>query len=166
MAFKEVSRVEIKEIIRRWQDGASIRAVARATGLSRTTAQKYIQAAEASGVSRGGPPPEEDQLLTLVRMNIAGPRQAAIPTQELLAPWSDRVERWVQEDRMQLTRVQELLGQQGCAVSYTSLRRFVARQGLSRNKRSTVRVSDTAPGEAAEMDFGRLGLIWDNGQWP
>ncbi|MFA4836791.1 MAG: IS21 family transposase [Dehalococcoidia bacterium] len=161
MAFKEVTRVEIKEIIRRWQDGSSIRAVARATGLSRTTAQKYIQAAEACGLSRGGPPPTEDQLLILVRMNIAGPRQVAIPTQGILAPWSDRIERWVQEDRMQLTRVHELLGQQGCAVSYTSLRRFVARQGLSRNKRTTVRMNDTAPGEAAEMDFGRLGLIWD-----
>ena len=42
MAFKEVSRVELIEVIRRWQTGLGLRAVARTTGLSRSTVRKYL----------------------------------------------------------------------------------------------------------------------------
>jgi hypothetical protein len=40
MAFKEVSRVEMIEIIRRWQANSSLRGLARATGLSRKNRQE------------------------------------------------------------------------------------------------------------------------------
>ena len=37
MAYREVSRMEIQEIIRRWQAGDSQRKIALGTGLSRDT---------------------------------------------------------------------------------------------------------------------------------
>ena len=46
MAYKEVSRVEIAEAIRRWQKGISLRRIASGTGLSRDTVRKYVTAAE------------------------------------------------------------------------------------------------------------------------
>ena len=46
MAFKEVALVEVIEILRRWQTGAGMRALARGTSLSRNTIRKYIEAAE------------------------------------------------------------------------------------------------------------------------
>ena len=64
-------------------------------------------------------------------------------------------------DRLLLTRIQELLAQRGCLVSYTSLRRFVTRRKWRLRSQATVRMADTKPGEVAELDFGRLGLIWD-----
>lgn len=162
MAFKEVSRVEFSELIRRWQaTRASIREVSRVTGLSRTTVQKYIHAAQACGLRQDGPPPTEEQLTALVRMGVAGPREANRPSEEVLAPWADCIQGWLKEERLKLTRVQELLAQQGCVAPYTSLRRFVARRGWWGRSQTTVRMADTPPGEVAEMDFGRLGLIWD-----
>lgn len=161
MAFKEVSRVEMAEILRQWQAGASLRGLSRITGLSRTTVRKYVQAAETCGLMRDGPPPTENQLVTLVRMNVAGPRQVKVPTEETVTPWADRIREWVQVERLQITRIQELLGQQGCSVSYTSLRRFLSRRQWLPGNRSTVRLPDTDPGEVAEMDFGRLGLMLD-----
>ena len=41
MAYREVSRMEIPEVIRRWQAGASPGRIATGTGLSRNTARKY-----------------------------------------------------------------------------------------------------------------------------
>ena len=41
MAYKEVLRVEIQEVIRRWQAGGSQRQIAEGTGLSRATVRKY-----------------------------------------------------------------------------------------------------------------------------
>ena len=66
MTFKEVSRVEVEEIIRRWQAKSSLRGLARNTGLARKTVRKYLQAAEKCGLTRDGPPPSEDQLLALI----------------------------------------------------------------------------------------------------
>lgn len=161
MAFKEVSRVEVIEIIRRWQANTSLRGLARATGLSRKTVKKYLQAAEKRGVTRNGPPPSEAQLLALAPLNVAGPRQGVRPSEELLGPWALRIRDWILVERLRLTRIQELLGQQQCAVPYTTLYRYVIRQGWRSGQRETVRMADTKPGEVAEMDFGRLGLMVD-----
>ena len=61
MAYREVYRVEISEVIRRWQAGDSLRRIASGTGLSKDTVGRYISAAEALGVSREGPAPSEEQ---------------------------------------------------------------------------------------------------------
>ena len=45
--------------------------------------------------------------------------------------------------------------------SYSTLRRFIARRGWGRRQPVTVRMEDGPPGEVAELDFGRLGLIPD-----
>jgi len=57
MAYKEVLRVDIAEVIRRWQAGGSRRQIASGTGLSKDTVGKYIVAAEALGISVDGPAP-------------------------------------------------------------------------------------------------------------
>jgi AcrR family transcriptional regulator len=46
MAYRELSRMEIIEVVRRWQAGESRRAIARASGLARATVTKYLRAAE------------------------------------------------------------------------------------------------------------------------
>jgi len=161
MAYEEVSRVEVVEIIRRWQAGGTIRGLARGTGLSRNTIKRYVLAAQSCGLTRDGPPPTESQILSLVQLNVAGRHPATIPTESVLSPWADQIYRWLKDEKLLLTRIQELLRSRQCPVSYTSLRRFVSRRGWAKNSHATVRMADTAPGEVAEMDFGRLGMLWD-----
>ena len=159
MAYKEVLRVDILEVIRRWRSGHSQRRIASGTGLSRDTVARYITTAAALGVSPEGGEPSEEQLSRLAALGQPGPRQAATPSEDLLAPWADQIHRWLTGDRLQLTRIQELLGERDCRVSYASLQRFVARRHWRRRTKATVRMEETPPGEVAEMDFGRLGLI-------
>ena len=154
--------MEIKEIIRIWQTGCGIRPLSRLSGLSRNTIKKYLNAAADCGLSRAGPPPTEEQLLILVQLNTVGRTCAVVPTAKLLEPWVDIIPKWIKEERLQLTRIHELLKQRGCDVVYSSLYRFVIRNGWRRSNRATVRMEDTEPGQVAEMDFGRLGLMWDN----
>ena len=161
MAYKEVSRVDIAEVIRRWQVGNSQRHIASGTGLSRATVRKYLSAAQKMGVARYGPGPTEEQLSLLASVNRGGPRQVHTPTEDLLAPWGDRIYRWLSVDRLQMTRIQELLAERGCRVSYNSLRRFILRRNWLRRNPRTVRMGESPPGEVAEMDFGRLGYIYD-----
>ena len=161
MAYREVSRVEIAEVVRRWQSGISQRRISTGTGLSRATVRRYIETIVEAGLARDGPAPSEEQLARLAGMSLAGPRKVEIPTEEVLAPWADQVYEWLTADRLQVTRIHELLAGRGCRVSYTSLRRFIQRRGWQRRSRATVRMGERAPGEVAEMDFGRLGLIED-----
>ena len=161
MAYREVPRMEIKEIIRRWQAGVSPSLIASGTGLSRNTVRKYLSAAQAEGVARDGPGPTEDQLSRLATISQSGPRQVETPGQDLLEPWADQIYQWLTGDRLLMTRIHELLLVRGCAVSYSSLQRFVAKRNWRRAGKSTVRMADTPPGEVAEADFGRLGMITD-----
>ena len=161
MAYKEVSRVDVTEVVRRWQMGDSQRQTASGTGLSRDTVRKYIAAAKELGVSQEGPGPTEEQLSKLAALSWTGSQNKATPAEENLEPWADQIYQWVTVDRLQVTRIQELLAQRGCAVSYTSLRRFLQRRNWRRRSLRTVRMENTPPGEVAELDFGRLGYIHD-----
>ena len=79
MAYREVYRMQVLEVIRRWQLGESRRAIARASGLSRNTVEKYVRAAVAAGVSQGGEPPDEVTLVRLVQQNQPGPSPSRVP---------------------------------------------------------------------------------------
>src|SRR4030042_2117903 len=118
MAYKEVSRVEIIEVIRQGQAGRGIREITRSTGLARNTIRKYILTAQSCSLARDGPPPTESQLIILVQLNRAGPREVVIPTDKVLEPWAEQIEQWLKHDRLQLTRIQELLAQHRCLVAY------------------------------------------------
>ena len=91
MVYREVTRVDIQEIIRRWQAGEGYRRIASGTGLSRNTVRKYLSAAKAEGIARDGAVPSDDQLSRLAVMGQPGPRQAETPSEDLLAPWADQI---------------------------------------------------------------------------
>ena len=153
MAYKEVLRVEIQEVIRRWQAGSSQRQLAEGTGLSRATVRKYLTAATVVGVSQDGPAVDEGRLSRLAGISRAGPRRVETPVEDSLVPWADQIYQWLTGDRLKVTRIQELLEARGCTVSYTSLRRFIRKRNWGRRSVRTVRMADTEPGEVAEADW-------------
>ena len=85
MAYKEVLRVEIQEVIRRWQAGNSQRQIAEGTGLSRATVRKYLSAAKGEGIAQDGPAPSKEQLSRLAGISQAGPKRVETPVEDSLA---------------------------------------------------------------------------------
>jgi hypothetical protein len=45
MSFRELSMIEIREVLRRWSAGQAVRAVGRETGVDRKTVDRYVTAA-------------------------------------------------------------------------------------------------------------------------
>jgi hypothetical protein len=131
MAYREVEMWEVLEVLRRVHRGQPQRAIQRVTGHGRTTIRRYVRTARALGWTKDQEPGEK-----------------------LAAKGADR--------GLQLSKVHQLLAQQGVEVPYSSLHRFaVKRCGFADSRRVTVRVAEVAPGELAEVDFGRLGLVPD-----
>src|SRR5665811_1463689 len=52
VAFREANVVEVREVLRGWLEGLGLRRVAERAGVDRKTARRYVQAAEAAGLSR------------------------------------------------------------------------------------------------------------------
>src|SRR5919197_2862115 len=100
MGYRELSRMEIVEVVRRWQAGQSQRAIVRASGVARETVKKYLRAAEELGVTANGPPPTEDQVVRLVRAGrvVGAPRTWASPQADRLEPYREQITRWLRDD--------------------------------------------------------------------
>ena len=82
MAYKEVHRVEISEVIRRWQAGNSQRSKATGTGLSRETVRRCTPAYAGAGSggrpgSRGGPGRASRHCRPAQRVGVGEPFGAA-----------------------------------------------------------------------------------------
>ena len=71
-------------------------------------------AAPLEGIAWDGPAPTEDQLSRLATISWLGPRQVKTPRQGQLKPWSDRSYQWIAKNRLQMTRIHELLAMRGC----------------------------------------------------
>lgn len=166
MAYREVAMWEIHTVLRRATGGDSLSAIARATGHSRSTVRRYLrEAAELGWQPSDGPPTEE--LATEIGRRLSPARgRSAGEAEAVLLPHLEQIQAWVQpppgERRgLQLTKVHRLLGRRGVRVPYSSLHRFVVKHCGLETGRVTVRMSESAPGEVAEADFGRLGRVWD-----
>lgn len=67
MGFREVSVVEMREVLRAWQEVQGLRKVAERAGVDRKTARRYVEAAQAAGLDRGaGSDAVTDELIGLV----------------------------------------------------------------------------------------------------
>ncbi len=78
MAFREVTMLEVKEVLWRWLDGGSKKTIARHVGLARNTVRGYIAAAEAEGLAAGqGAAALSDERLAgvMTRLRVSGSRE-------------------------------------------------------------------------------------------
>jgi transposase len=168
MAYREVEMWEILDVLRRVGRGESKAAIRRATGHTRKTVRRYVERARKLGWDpAGGVEPEEALALEVARsLKPVGRKAWAGKSEPRLTAHREQIHQWlVPEDGsrgLRLTKVHELLGRQKIEVPYSSLHRFAVKHcGFQERKRITVRVAEVEPGELAEVDFGRLGLVPD-----
>ena len=168
MAYRELGMWEVLDVLRRVHRGETKSGIERATGRTRKTIHRYVKTAARLGWAPGGAEPGEDLAAKVAQRLRPGPEVPAEggATETLLAAHREQLRKWlVPEDGtpgLQLSKVRSLLTRQQVVVPYSSLHRFVvAHCGFRDARRLTVRRAECAPGELAEVDFGRLGLVWD-----
>jgi hypothetical protein len=167
MAYREVAMWEILTVLERIGRGESQAAVARTTGHRRKTIRRFVRTAKGLGWAPGTDPPNEALAAEVyLRHRPSGERGPGEVEAELL-PHLEAIRRWLtpapgQKRGLRLTRVRRLLERQGVQVAYSSLHRFAVKHcNFGKGGRTTVRMAECEPGELAEVDFGRLGLVPD-----
>jgi len=168
MAYREVDMWEVLEVLRRLHRGETNAAIERATGRTRKTIRRYKQRARTLGWQPGGEKVPDEELAVTVgqRLRPVTDPEGLGAIEARLMPHRPTIAEWVSPGDgsrgLRLAKVRDLLGRQGVAVPYSSLHRFaVSYCGFRERQRITVRVADVGPGELAEVDFGRLGIVYD-----
>src|ERR1700756_3284291 len=160
MVFREVSVIEIREVLRAWLAGKSEGAVAAQAGVDRKTSRRYVRAAVAAGLSReGGDGQLTDELIGQVvsvvrpvRPDGHGGGWAGLGG----PPGGGGA--WVKAG-VPVVKIGILLARQGVVVAERTLHRFAAERCGAGGSKVTTPVDDGPPGGELQVDFGDLGLI-------
>jgi hypothetical protein len=131
--------------------------------LDRKTVRRYVAAAETLGLVRdGGEEQLTDEFIGAVVEAVRPHRSDGHG-----APWRllvanhDEVKAWL-DAGVTAVKVQRLLARRGVVVPLRTVQRYAAEAGdAGRKPASTVRLADGAPGDECQVDFGRLGLVFD-----
>ena len=159
MAYREVSVVEVKEVLLLWLGGQAKKAIARQTGLDPKTVRSYVAAAESAGLVREGAQAGlSDELLAkaLATLRPIGGRPHG-EAWALCEQAREEIARLLKQD-VRLSKARRLLTRRGVEIPYSTLHRFAVEElGFGRTA-PTMPVADGKAGEELELDTG--WVLW------
>jgi transposase len=161
LTYRELTMMEVREVLRRVLAGHGLREIARQTGFDRKTVRRYAEAAKS--VELSAETLHDDEVVHTVLASVQERELPPLSEQRAqLVAQRARIEGWLTgRPPLRLVKVHILLTRDGVSASYATLRRFAIDELGWGKRRATVRVDDCAPGEEAQIDFGRMGLMHD-----
>src|ERR1044071_5292052 len=158
MAYREVTMVEIKEVVLLWRAGIKKKRIASQLMLDVKTVRRSIAPAEACGLAPGPEPPLDDEQVTGVVAALAAETGRPHGDGWLRCEAErDAIEKLVTAG-VRLSKVRRLLHRRGIDVPYPTLHRFaVAELGFGQ-RGPTIPVADGKPGEEVHIDTGWMTL--------
>jgi len=161
MSYRELTMIDVKEVLRRWQAGQSVRQIARDAVVDRKTVARYIATAEKLELPRDRALDDGEVHEVAQREQTRALPDASAERREL-ERHRDRIAAWLGAARpLRLSKIHVLLRRDGLDASYATLRRFAMEELGWQKKEPTVRVDDAPPGQEAQIDFGKMGLMFD-----
>jgi transposase len=165
LAFREVGVFEVREVLRLWLRGKGLRSIEQLAGLDRKTVRRYVEAAVRLGLSREeGESQLSDGLLAMVLERVRPYRfDGHGEAWRALVSNHEQIKAWL-EGGLTAVKVTELLSRQGVVVPKRTVQRYaLVACGHGRGRGTTVRVADGEPGAECQVDFGKMGLVFDSG---
>ena len=160
MAFREVTMLEVEEILRLWLLGVPTKGIAGQLGFDVKTVRRYLAAAKAQGVEQAhGVGALDDELVAAVisktQPGTGRPRGEGWAVCETHREF---IERHL-SSRVRFTKVGKLLRRRGVEIEYPTLRRFGLEQfGFGRGPPS-VPVVECEPGKEVQVETGWMTLL-------
>jgi transposase len=160
MPYREITMLEIKELLRLWLAGAGNKTIAARLGIDPKTVRRYVGVGREHGLSPGKEPSAlTDEVVVAV---TAALREV---------PGRPRGESWDLchehrafiaghlKNRVRLTKIRKLLHRNGVMIPYPTLYRYAVRELEFGRAGVTVPVADCGPGEEVQLDTGWMGYL-------
>jgi transposase len=160
MAYREVTMIEVREIVRLWLAGVAKKRIARTLGFDPKTVRRYTELAAAQGLAPG----PQAEALTEERLEailVALKSGAGRPRGE---GWERCVgQRGFIDEKLKaglkLSKVRRLLVRQGVDIPYATLHRFAVVELGHGARASTIPLADSEPGAEVQLDTGWVGSL-------
>jgi len=155
MAYREVTMLEVKEVLRQWLAGSPKKRIAARLGCDPKTVRRYIAIATTLGLDPGGDADIlTDAFAARVSASVQGVRQ-----QERGDSWKRCQEQRAfiakkLSERVRLSKVRRLLVRQGVDIPYATLHRYAVLELDYGKRATTVPVADGEPGKELQVDTG------------
>jgi transposase len=161
--FREVSVIEVREMLRVWMLGAGLRRVGALAGVDRKTARRYVDAAVAAGLDRDGDTDQlTDELIGAVVEAVRPDRPNGYGAAwESLCDNHSSIVKWVDEG-LTVIKIGDLLARDGVVVPQRTLHRYCSQRTQYQGRGGTVPVADGEPGVECQIDFARMGMLFDS----
>jgi transposase len=162
MTYRELTMIDVRELLRRWSAGQRDRQIARETSTNRKTVARYRIVAEELGLPRDREL-TDGEIHEVAQRVQARPEQDASAERKEVAAHRERITEWLGRSRpLRLSKIHTLLVRDyGLSASYDTLRRFVRDELGWRKQVPTIRLQDPPAGQEAQIDFGRMGKLFD-----
>jgi transposase len=155
--FREVTMVEITEVLRLWLAGTPKKRIAAQLGLDPKTVRRYVEVSSQSGLRPGTALSEAQVQAVLLALHPSGGR----PRGDAWARCVEQrpaVEQWLR-DGLRLSKIRKLLVRQGVEIPYPTLHRFAVLELRFGQTAATIPVADGEPGQELQVDTGWVGWV-------
>ncbi|MBE3036592.1 MAG: transposase [Candidatus Atribacteria bacterium] len=158
MSYREVTMIEVKEVLRLWVAGTAKKRIAAMLGLDPKTVRRYLKVATGAGVTPGSTTVSEAEVTAVLLALHPAPDRPHGKTWAQCETERAKIKTWLAAG-IRLTKIRKLLGRRGVAIPYATLHRFaVAELGFGRSA-PTVPLVDGEPGQEVQLDTGWVGWL-------
>src|SRR3989442_8420588 len=163
MAYREVTMIEITEVLRQWGAGGRRKQIARRLGLDPKTVRRYVRAAERCGLRVGmdATALTEERLAAILTTLRATAERAYGETWQRCVDHREFIATQLRAG-VRLSKIRRLLVRQGVVLAPATLYRFATAELGWGRAATTIPVADGAPGEELDIDTGWMTLLEPN----
>jgi transposase len=156
MAFRGVTVLEIKEVLRSWRSGEAKKRIAARLGTDIKTVRRYLTTVEELGL---GAEADLDRVVAAVveKLEATNGRHRGEGWERCIGERDFIAQKL--KDRIRLTKIRKLLQRRGVQISYMTLYRFAVEELGFGQSAPTIPVADCEPGQELQVDTGWVGWI-------
>ena len=125
MSRRNISMLEISEVLYHWQKGQNNTHISKSLGISRPTIRKYLNVAKKAGLSKEHDSQETLKALAAVSKTATSSSRFVGNVQQSISFFDEQIKSWLLEPGITAKQIFQMLNEKNIKLSYTSVNRYI-----------------------------------------
>ena len=163
MGYRKMNLDNLYEIYRRHHSGQKNTQISDACEVDRKTISKYLEKMDAFGLNRDAPLRTRDEFVGLCGGLIAERKPREANAENEMSLYREEINDLVKDEKEPVkakTAYQIINDKYGLKASYSTFKRFFRKEFSAGQKKTPIRI-EQPPGREGQMDYGKVGLLYD-----